>query len=126
MSALSSRGGDAEVAADANLSREAALRWAEKAQAATTKEEMLKRDAERADTLRNATMVGACAGVTGSATGWRILRTRTPALQHAIGGGGAAFIVFATFFVPFVFTANRCRSRWQRGKSFFDRGEASF
>ena len=126
MSALSSRGGAHEVAEDATLSREAALRWAEKAQAATTKQELEKREAEKSSMLQTAVVVGTATGLAGSAAGWKWLRSRTPAFQRAVGGGGAAFTLFGTFFVPFVFTTNRCRSRWQRGKSFFDRGDASF
>ena len=74
MSALSTRGGDVEIAADATVSREAGLQWAQKAQA-MTKEEMQKRESLRANILRDATLAGTCAGVAGGATGWKLLRS---------------------------------------------------
>ncbi|KAL1525177.1 hypothetical protein AB1Y20_020047 [Prymnesium parvum] len=125
MSSLASRGGPSEVRADAALSPEAAKAWLEQAQAATSDEQVCKRKEARATILRDAGAAGACAGVVGAASGWAALKAR-PEFRRAVGGSGAAFFIFSTFFVPCMFVANRCRGRWQRGKSFFDKGDPSF
>lgn len=126
MSALSSRGGCPEVRDDADFTLETAKKWAQQAQAANSEDEVAKRAAMRQETMLSAVCAGLCAGLLGSAAGHAALKTRSEGFRRTIGGGGSAFVLFATFYVPFSFVANRCRGRWQQGKSFFDPGEPSF
>ena len=111
MSQASSRGGEATVASSANFSAAAGQRWRDNQMWKHSEEEVAKRTALREECLLWSTLAGAGAGVLGSFSGWKVLRSRSAAFQRNVGGSGAAFVVFATFFVPFVFTANLCRVR---------------
>jgi hypothetical protein len=111
MSELSSRGNSADVAPAADLSPEAAQRWLERHRAKHSAEEEARRAAHRQECLQSSVAVGACGGLVGSLAGWKWLKSRSAGFQRAVGGSGAAFTLFATFFVPFVFTTNRFRIR---------------
>mmetsp|Transcript_34050 Transcript_34050/g.58225 ORF Transcript_34050/g.58225 Transcript_34050/m.58225 type:complete len:122 (+) Transcript_34050:60-425(+) len=112
MSSSASRGQEFEIAEGTDLSQEAAKRWLQTRELAQA--ENARRHAFREGCLQNSALAALAAGVVGGAAGFRFVRSRSQSMQHAIGGSGLAFTVFATFFVPFSFVGNIVRIRCQR------------
>lgn len=95
----------------ADFSESAAQRWLQRHKERHNEAEAARRESLRQECLQSSVLAGASVGVVTSLGSWKLLRTRSASFQRNIGGSGAAFIAFSTFFVPFVYTTNRCRVR---------------
>ena len=120
-------GQDIEISEHAKLDERSAAVWLERREQAAA--ENAQRKQSRYGCLQNSAIVGAYFGLVGASLAWRgmrnpVGRTRFRNLfpsffrlldidvsGKAIGGGGQSFVLFVSFFMPFVFVSNTVRWR---------------